>query len=111
MGRNQGDAENGKGDPVAALETALADADGVLKTFNAVLAIARLQAAGAAPDQRVFDASELAGDMAELYELSCEDKGLDFKAEITPALSIKGNREFLAQALANILTSLRLGIR
>jgi signal transduction histidine kinase len=97
------DAENGKGDPVAALETALADADGVLKTFNAVLAIARLQAAGAAPDQRVFDASELAGDMAELYELSCEDKGLDFKAEITPALSIKGNREFLAQALANIL--------
>jgi signal transduction histidine kinase len=97
------DAENGKGDPVAALETALADADGVLKTFNAVLAIARLQAAGSAPDQSVFDASELAGDMAELYELSCEDKGLDFKAEITPALSIKGNREFLAQALANIL--------
>lgn len=97
------DAENGKGDPVAALETALQDADGVLKTFNAVLAIARLQAAGSAPDQRVFDASELATDMAELYELSCEDKGLDFKAEITPALSIKGNREFLAQALANIL--------
>lgn len=97
------DAENGKGDPVAALETALADADGVLKTFNAVLAIARLQAAGAAPDQQLFDASELAGDMAELYELSCEDKGLDFKAEITPALTIKGNREFLAQALANIL--------
>jgi signal transduction histidine kinase len=97
------DAENGKGDPVAALETALADADGVLKTFNAVLAIARLQAAGSAPDQKSFDASELASDMAELYELSCEDKGLDFKAEIVPALSIKGNREFLAQALANIL--------
>lgn len=97
------DAENGKGDPLAALETALADADGVLKTFNAVLAIARLQAAGAAPDQKSFDASELASDMAELYELSCEDKGLDFKAEIVPALTIKGNREFLAQALANIL--------
>ncbi|WP_297515666.1 two-component system sensor histidine kinase UczS [uncultured Caulobacter sp.] len=97
------DAENGKGDPLAALETALADADGVLKTFNAVLAIARLQAAGSAPDQKTFDASELAADMAELYELSCEDKGLDFKAEIVPALSIKGNREFLAQALANIL--------
>ena len=97
------DAENGKGDPVAALETALQDADGVLKTFNAVLAIARLQAAGSAPDQRQFDASELASDMAELYELSCEDKGLDFKAEIVPALVIKGNREFLAQALANIL--------
>ncbi|MBU4433526.1 MAG: HAMP domain-containing histidine kinase [Alphaproteobacteria bacterium] len=97
------DAENGKGDPVAALETALQDADGVLKTFNAVLAIARLQAAGQAPDQQSFDSSELASDMAELYEASCEDKGLDFKAEITPALTIRGNREFIAQALANIL--------
>ena len=97
------DAENGKGDPMAALETALLDADGVLKTFNAVLAIARLQAAGDAPDQKTFDSSELASDMAELYEASCEDKGLDFKAEITPALSIRGNREFIAQALANIL--------
>lgn len=97
------DAENGKGDPVAALETALQDADGVLKTFNAVLAIARLQAAGQAPDQQSFDSSELARDMAELYEFSCEDKGLDFKAEITPALHIRGNREFIAQALANLL--------
>ncbi|MBI1685810.1 sensor histidine kinase [Caulobacter hibisci] len=97
------DAENGKGDPVAALETALMDADGVLKTFNAVLAIARLQAAGQAPDQATFDASDLTGDMAELYELSCEDKGLDFKAEVTPALTLRGNREFIAQALANLL--------
>jgi len=97
------DVENGKGDPVAALETALLDADGVLKTFNAVLAIARLQAAGQAPDQKSFDSSELARDMAELYEFSCEDKGLDFKAEITPSLVIRGNREFIAQALANIL--------
>jgi signal transduction histidine kinase len=97
------DAENGKGDPVAALETALMDADGVLKTFNAVLAIARLQAAGEAPDQKTFDSSELASDMAELYEASCEDKGLDFKAEIVPALNVRGNREFIAQALANIL--------
>jgi hypothetical protein len=69
------DAENGKGDPVAALETALMDADGVLKTFNAVLAIARLQAAGEAPNQEVFDASDLATDMAELYELPLRRQG------------------------------------
>ncbi len=48
------DAENGKGDPVAALETALLDADGVLKTFNAVLAIARLQAARPGPRPEAF---------------------------------------------------------
>lgn len=97
------EAENGTGDPKRALEQALEDADGVLNTFNAVLAIARLQAAGQAPNQDLFDPGELAADIAELYEPLCEEKDLDFKAEIIPALQVKGNREFIAQALANIL--------
>ncbi len=97
------EVEAGKGDPTRALVQALEDADGVLKTFNAVLAIARLQAAGQAPDQSVFDPGHLAADISELYEPLCEDKGLDFKAELVPQLSVKGNREFVAQALANIL--------
>ena len=75
----------------------------MLKTFGAVLAIARLEAATAAPDQSEFDASELAADVAELYEPLCEEKGLDFKAEVTPHLTARGNREFIAQALANLL--------
>ena len=97
------DVEAGKGDPKAALAQALEDADGVLRTFVAVLAIARLQAAGSAPDQTVFDTSQLAADIAELYEPLCEERGLEFRAELTPALQARGNREFIAQALANIL--------
>ncbi|HEX6861051.1 MAG TPA: HAMP domain-containing sensor histidine kinase [Caulobacteraceae bacterium] len=97
------EAENGTGDPRKALEQALEDADGVLNTFNAVLAIARLQAAGQAPNQSVFDPGELAADIAELYGPLCEEKDIDFKAEITPQLQVKGNREFIAQALANVL--------
>jgi signal transduction histidine kinase len=95
--------ENGKGDPLQAMEQALADADNVLATFNAVLAIARLQAAGRIPDPKPFDPGELASNMAELYEAVCEDKGLDFKAELTPRLSVSGAKEILAQALANLL--------
>jgi len=97
------EADAGRADPKLALHQALEDADGVLRTFAAVLAIARLDAAGDAPDQTVFDPGLLAADVAELYEPLCEDKGQDFKAELTPALSLKGNREFIAQALANIL--------
>jgi signal transduction histidine kinase len=97
------EAENGTGDPKKALEQALDDANNVLGTFNAVLAIARLQAAGSAPNQTLFDPSQLAADIAELYEPLCEEKDIDFKAEVTPALEVKGNREFIAQALANIL--------
>ena len=97
------DAESGKGDPTQALGQALEDTDGVLKTFVAVLSIARLQAAGAAPDPVLFDPAELAADIAELYEPLSEDKGIDFAAEFAKDLTVRGNREFLAQALANIL--------
>jgi len=97
------EVEAGKGDPRKALIQALEDADGVLSTFNAVLAIARLQAAGQAPDQTHFDPGRLAADIAELYEPLCEDKGLDFKAELTPQLTVKAARPILTQALANII--------
>lgn len=96
------DAEAGKVSGVDALGVALDEADLLLKTFNTVLAIARLQAGGA-PDPKVFDAAELATDMAELYEPSGEDKGLEFSAEIEKGLMIEGNQPFLAQALANII--------
>ncbi len=78
------EVDAGSGDPRQALHQALDDAD-------------------EAPSQSVFDPGQLAADIAELYEPLCEDKGLDFKAELTPALTLKGNREFIAQALANIL--------
>jgi signal transduction histidine kinase len=97
------DVEAGKGDPTQALAQALEDTDGVLKTFSAVLAIARLQAAGTAPDPVLFDPSALAANISELYEPLCEDKGIDFAAELSKDLQARGNREFLAQALANIL--------
>ena len=97
------DVEAGRGDPERALSQALEDTDGVLKTFGAVLAIARLQAAGQALDQTLFDPASLAADMAELYEPLCEDKEIDFQAELAHALVVRGNTEFVAQALANIL--------
>lgn len=96
------DAEAGRVSGVDALGIALDEADTLLKTFNTVLAIARLQAGGA-PDPKVFDAADLATDMAELYEPASEDKGLEFSAEIERGLMIEGNQPFLAQALANLI--------
>jgi signal transduction histidine kinase len=100
------DAEAGKIDGTEALELALSEADDLLKTFNTVLAIARLQAAagsGRTPDPALFDAADLAADMAELYEPASEDKGLEFSAEIERGLMVNANQPFLAQALANII--------
>ena len=97
------DVAAGRGDPSHALAQAIDDTEGVLKTFQAVLAIARLQAAGAAPDPTSFDLAELAADVAELYEPLCEEKGLEFGAELERGLVVRANRDFMAQALANVL--------
>ena len=97
------DAEAGKIDGVDALQIALDEADNLLKTFNTVLAIARLQAAGRTPDPALFDAADLAADMAELYEPASEDKGIEFSAEIERGLMVEANQPFLAQALANVI--------
>ena len=97
------EADAGRADANQALHQALEDTDGVLGTFAAVLAIARLEAAGEDLERAPFDPAALASDMAELYEPVCEEKGLDFKSEISSGLVVRGNREFIAQALANIL--------
>jgi signal transduction histidine kinase len=97
------EVEAGHADARVALAQALEDSDAVLKTFNAVLAISRLQAAGQVPDPKPVDVSELAAGIAELYEPLCEDKGLDFGAELGRGLIVRGDGAFLAQALANLL--------
>lgn len=97
------DADAGRIDPNEALARALDEADALLKTFNTVLAISRLQAAGGPPTTDAFDAGALAADMADLFAPAAQDRGVDFDAETIQGLPVKGDRGFLAQALANLL--------
>ena len=86
-----------------ALAKALEETDQLLRTFQTVFSMSRLQAQGQAPDQVLFSATELAEDMAELFEAVASDKGLEFESEIEKNVRAMGNRDFLAQALANLL--------
>jgi signal transduction histidine kinase len=97
------EAESDPSQATDALSRALDETDQLLRTFQTVFSISRLQAAGSAPDQILFTASDLANDMAELFEAVASDKGLDFAAEIEAGVKVMGNRDFLAQALANLL--------
>ncbi|WP_081714502.1 sensor histidine kinase [Asticcacaulis sp. AC466] len=86
-----------------ALVKALEETGQLLRTFQTVFSMSRLQAQGQAPDQVVFSATELAEDMAELFEAVASDKGLEFDFEIDKNIRALGNRDFLAQALSNLL--------
>ncbi|MBV8593570.1 MAG: HAMP domain-containing protein [Caulobacteraceae bacterium] len=97
------DVEAGRVDAREALNQALEDADGVLRTFTAVLAIARLDSAVEPPAQTAFDPAELAAGVAELYQPVCEEKPLDFALECQSGLRVAGARDVIAQALANLI--------
>src|SRR5690554_7644645 len=53
---------------------AVAEADQLLATFNALLRIARLETRGNSADMKVVSLDELVSDACELYEALAEDK-------------------------------------
>ncbi|MFW6413397.1 MAG: HAMP domain-containing sensor histidine kinase [Oceanicaulis sp.] len=87
----------------AALGQAVADVDELLKTFNAVMSLSRLQTGERRRAFEALDLSELIADVAELYEPVCEDQGLEFASDCPPGLALTGDRELVAQAIANLL--------
>src|SRR6516225_3189 len=85
-----------------ALEATIEESDGLIRTFNALLMIARAESGEAREGMSEFDAAEVAQDVSELYEPLADDKGLALRVETTSA-PVKGNRELVSQALANLV--------
>ena len=87
----------------AALEATIEESDGLIRTFNALLMIARAESGQARDDMSEFDAAEIAHDVGELYEPLAEEKGIALKVEADTPAPVKGNRELVSQALANLV--------
>lgn len=86
----------------AALERTIEESDGLIRTFNALLMIARAESGQARDNMIDFDAATVARDIQELYEPLADDNGLVLGVESEPAI-IRGNRELISQALANLV--------
>lgn len=87
----------------AALEGTIEESDALIRTFNALLMIARAESGLARDQMSDFDAAEVARGIAELYEPLADDKGLALKVEAPAAALLRGNRELVSQALANLV--------
>jgi signal transduction histidine kinase len=87
----------------AALEATIAESDELIRTFNALLMIARAESGQARDNMTEFDAAEMVRDVGELYEPLAEQKGLALKVEAQEAAPVRGNRELVSQALANLI--------
>ena len=87
----------------AALEGAIEESDNLIRVFNALLMIARLEAGNAGDLVRDFDAAAIVTDVAELYDAVAEEAGMRLETGITPDLPVRGSPELLAQALSNLI--------
>jgi signal transduction histidine kinase len=86
----------------AALERTIEESDGLIRTFNALLMIARAESGQARGNMDDFDTAAVARGIHELYEPLAEDNGLTLVVR-TERAPVHGNRELISQALANLV--------
>ena len=94
------------GDPETmrrAIETGLADLDGMTRIFQAVLRITEAEAGARRAAFAALDLSPLLADAAELYDAIAEARGAALRATLPETLPFTGDRDLLLQAVANLL--------
>jgi signal transduction histidine kinase len=84
------------------LEETVADAEGLIATFNALLSIARAEAGEHRASWERVELGTLVQDIQELYEPLAEEREIELRAETDPDVVVMGNRQMLAQALVNL---------
>ena len=87
----------------ASLDAVIEESDNLIRVFNALLMIARLEAGHQSEGMADFDAAEVARGVADLYEPVAEEAGTELKLEVEPGLPVYGSRELLGQAVANLV--------
>ncbi|MBZ9852719.1 HAMP domain-containing histidine kinase [Mesorhizobium sp. CA13] len=86
-----------------ALEGTIAESDQLIKTFNAILMISRLEAGYSSESTSRVDLAAAVRDVVELYEPVAEEAGVSLEAAVNGAFLVDGNRELIGQALSNIV--------
>jgi signal transduction histidine kinase len=90
-------------DDQAIVSAAISDTDTILETFSALLRISQIEAGVRQSGFREVDLTELFGRVTEAFSDLAEDQGKTLVAEIEPSLSTWGDRELLAELIANLL--------
>ena len=86
-----------------ALEATIDESDGLIRTFDALLMIARAESGQGREDMADVDAAEIVRGVADLYEPVADDRGLGIAIDAPAPVKVRGNRELISQALANLV--------
>jgi len=83
------------------LERVTTEVDQMRSTLDALLRIALAETGTVAREP--VDLSELVASVVELYAPVSEERGIVLESSVAPGAQVHGNRQLLAQALANLL--------
>lgn len=87
------------------LEQTIEDADGLVRTFDALLLVARLEARAISREAEHFEIGTLLEDVAELYQPVAEDAGMELRVLVATESGpeIVAHRQLLMQAIVNLV--------
>jgi signal transduction histidine kinase len=105
--RNKAEAalnsKGSKAESKADFEDIIAQSDLLIRTFNSILMISRLEAGYSSEQMAELDLNVLTADVVELYEPLAEEAGVKIQYTAASPIRIIGNRELLSQSLSNII--------
>ena len=79
------------------------EADELIKTFNSLLLIARLEGGAIAESMERLNPASIIADVAELYEPVADEAGLSLSVSAEQGPTLTANRELVSQAVANLV--------
>jgi len=96
-------AELERSGDAGAIAEAIEEAERLETIFNAVLRIARIEAARQTNTRTRIDLAAIVRDAAELYHPEAEARGQVLDIDIQPEMWVEGDRDLLFQAVTNLL--------
>ena len=85
------------------LKEVINDVDGVINTFNSLLAISRVDSGSVSLEKEKINVKNLIEDIVDLWEPLAEERGIVLKNECETNIYLNGNKNLLSQAISNLI--------
>ena len=85
------------------LKEVINDVDGVINTFNSLLAISRVDSGSVSLEKEKINVKNLIADIVDLWEPLAEERGIVLKNECETNIYLNGNKNLLSQAISNLI--------
>jgi signal transduction histidine kinase len=93
---------NGDYDP-SLIDDTMADLDAVLRMFSSLTRISQIEAGDRTSAFRTVNLSEIAREVVELFDAAAEDECVHLDAVVDQRVLVKGDRDLLFDAVANLV--------